>query len=102
MRAASVPDGLLTRLVAGTPPELSPLTHIEHLPARDAVYADWPAWVSDALVERLRERGIERPWAHQAQAASLAHGGAAVVVATGTASGKSLAYQLPALCALLD
>jgi DEAD/DEAH box helicase domain-containing protein len=45
--------------------------------------------------------GIDRPWSHQAQAAELAHAGRDVVVATGTASGKSLAYQLPALSALI-
>ncbi|PZF79849.1 DEAD/DEAH box helicase [Jiangella anatolica] len=43
--------------------------------------------------------GIVSPWAHQAQAASLAWSGRSVVIATGTASGKSLAYQLPALTA---
>jgi len=48
----------------------------------------------------LRSAGINRPWSHQAQAAELAHTGRDVVVATGTASGKSLAYQLPALAAL--
>lgn len=40
------------------------------------------------------------PWRHQAEAASLAWAGRQVVVATGTASGKSLAYQLPALSRL--
>ncbi len=39
------------------------------------------------------------PWQHQAEAADLAWSGRHVVVATGTASGKSLAYQLPALTA---
>ena len=41
-----------------------------------------------------------RPWSHQVQAAELAHAGRHVVVSTGTASGKSLAYQLPVLNAL--
>jgi len=44
--------------------------------------------------------GIERPWTHQAWAADLAHGGKDVVLATGTASGKSLGYQLPGLTAI--
>ncbi|WP_083288405.1 DEAD/DEAH box helicase [Jiangella alba] len=43
--------------------------------------------------------GIVAPWAHQAQAAALAWSRRHVVIATGTASGKSLAYQLPALTA---
>jgi DEAD/DEAH box helicase domain-containing protein len=40
---------------------------------------------------------MKTPWSHQADAAALAHAGRDVVVATGTASGKSLAYQLPVL-----
>ena len=42
---------------------------------------------------------MARPWTHQASAAELAWSGRSVVVATGTASGKSLAYQLPVLSA---
>ena len=48
----------------------------------------------------LRRAGVRQPWSHQARAAGLAHVGRDVVVATGTASGKSLAYQLPVLAAL--
>ncbi|GGO89319.1 helicase [Wenjunlia tyrosinilytica] len=49
-----------------------------------------------------RAAGIERPWSHQAQAAAAAVEGRSVVVATGTASGKSLAYLMPVLSSLLD
>ena len=48
----------------------------------------------------LRFLGIHEPYRHQVQAAELAHAGEHVVIATGTASGKSLAYQLPALDAI--
>jgi DEAD/DEAH box helicase domain-containing protein len=50
----------------------------------------------------VREHGIEHPWAHQARVAEHALDGESVVVATGTASGKSLAYLVPVLSALLD
>ncbi len=43
--------------------------------------------------------GIGQPWTHQVEAASAAWSGEHVVVATGTASGKSLGYLLPALTA---
>ncbi len=43
-----------------------------------------------------------RPWAHQAEAFSLLEGGYNVVVASPTASGKSLVFQIPALHALLQ
>ncbi len=54
------------------------------------------------MVEAVRAAGIERPWAHQALTAAHALRGESVVVATGTASGKSLAYLAPVLSALLD
>jgi DEAD/DEAH box helicase domain-containing protein len=52
------------------------------------------------VVQAFAENGISSPWAHQLDAAELAHAGRHVVVSTGTASGKSLAYQLPILNAL--
>ncbi len=42
------------------------------------------------------------PWSHQTRTAELAAGGQHVVVSTGTASGKSLGYQLPVLTALRE
>lgn len=94
-------QGLLERLVAGSPPGQSPVTHVEVLPGSPGRPAAWPAWAPPALVARLGARGVDAPWSHQAQAAGLAHEGTSVIVATGTASGKSLAYQLPALAAIL-
>jgi DEAD/DEAH box helicase domain-containing protein len=67
---------------------------------RVGTHADWPAWVSDSLRSTLADRGVGRPWSHQAAAASHAYDGNHVVVSTGTGSGKSLAYQLPVLTTL--
>ncbi|GGK20750.1 DEAD/DEAH box helicase [Pilimelia terevasa] len=72
--------------------------HIETLPARAGETVDWPAWVPPPLREAL---AVPAPWRHQAEAAALAHAGTHTVIATGTASGKSLAYHLPVLTALL-
>src|SRR5690606_23610922 len=77
------------------------ITHVERLPARAGEPVDWPGWVPPELREALAARGVTRPWRHQYRAATLAWEGRHVVVATGTASGKSLAYQLPALARLL-
>jgi DEAD/DEAH box helicase domain-containing protein len=76
--------------------------HVEDVPPRAARPVDWPAWASPLVVDRFRARGVERPWSHQAAAADLAWHGRPVVLATGTASGKSLGYQLPVLSALVD
>ena len=44
---------------------------------------------------RTARVGVDALWSHQAEAIDLARSGRSVVVATGTASGKSLCYQLP-------
>lgn len=92
---------LLHRTTAGIPEDLSPVTHVANLPAAEPRHTEWPEWVPDRVRDVLRNSGIDRPWAHQAEAASLAWDRHNVVVATGTASGKSLTYQLPALSTLV-
>jgi DEAD/DEAH box helicase domain-containing protein len=90
---------LVERLVA-VPGRADRLTHLEVLPARDAIETEWPDWVPDEILRAYVARGVIRPWQHQVTAAGLAHSGRHVVVSTGTASGKSLAFQLPALTAI--
>jgi len=92
---------LLDALLLSVPSDQSPVTHIEHLPARAGRTADWPEWVDPDLIAALAARGIEKPWQHQVEAAEHAEAGRDVVIATGTASGKSLAYQLPVISRLL-
>lgn len=87
-----------TRDGAGTAE--NPLRHVAELPAQQGRPHSWPAWADPDVVTVFRERGITAPWSHQAQAAQYAHDGRHVVISTGTASGKSLAYQLPILTAL--
>jgi DEAD/DEAH box helicase domain-containing protein len=76
------------------------VTHIEHVARNDGVSGEWPVWTAPHLVERLADRGITGPWSHQAEAADLARSGRDVIIATGTASGKSLAFLLPAVDAI--
>ncbi|HEY6423929.1 MAG TPA: DEAD/DEAH box helicase [Pseudonocardiaceae bacterium] len=97
-RSAGRGQALLKRLLAG---DDSPLRHAVTIPARAATTVAWPRWVPDSLREALGLAGVAAPWAHQAAAAELARAGSHVVIATGTASGKSLAYQLPVLAELL-
>src|SRR5258705_9325847 len=60
----------------------------------------WPQWADPDAVRAFHDRGIEAMWSHQLAAANLARDGRHVVLSTGTASGKSLAYQLPILTTL--
>ncbi|MBG0565239.1 DEAD/DEAH box helicase [Actinoplanes sp. NEAU-A11] len=79
---------------------VSPITHIERVPARAGRATPWPTWTDPTVRDAFIAQGIAAPWEHQAAAATLAWEGTHVVLATGTASGKSLGYQLPALNAL--
>jgi DEAD/DEAH box helicase domain-containing protein len=57
----------------------------------------------DSRLERaLAERGIETPYRHQAAAIEAVRDGENVVLATPTASGKSLAYTVPAVERAMD
>ncbi|MFC3993527.1 DEAD/DEAH box helicase [Actinoplanes siamensis] len=95
------PAELLHRLRArSSSAEQSPITHVERVTARTGRVAEWPAWTGPDVRESFARQGIGAPWEHQAAAATLAWQGSHVVLATGTASGKSLAYQLPALTKL--
>nr|WP_255430287.1 DEAD/DEAH box helicase [Streptomonospora sp. PA3] len=73
------------------------VTHVQHLPRDHGVSEHWPDWTPSSVRERLAEQGITAPWSHQAAAADLARSGSNVIIATGTASGKSLAYLLPSV-----
>jgi DEAD/DEAH box helicase domain-containing protein len=97
----SDPRTVLAQLTAGAG-KAARITHTEHLPPRLGRHADWPAQIRPEVVDAVRESGIERLWTHQAEAAQLALRGESVIVATGTASGKSLSYLIPTLSALLD
>lgn len=89
---------LLALLPSG--PRAGRAHHVERLPARDGRPAPWPDWLAPTIAARLEAAGIEQPWSHQARAADLARAGESVVIATGTASGKTLAMWLPLLSEL--
>lgn len=74
---------------------------IREEPPRAARFADPAEPLAPAISRALGTLGIERLYIHQAQAIDAVRGNSNVVVATGTASGKSLAYALPILESLL-
>src|SRR5215475_4231064 len=78
------------------------LTAVRHIPAREAKFRPMPAWVTSALSEAYRAKGIQDLYSHQASTAELVGDGKNVVVVTPTASGKTLCYNLPVLNAVLE
>ncbi|MFT4148323.1 MAG: DEAD/DEAH box helicase [Micrococcaceae bacterium] len=78
------------------------LRHEHVVPARKAEYAQWPSWLSDSIKEAFKQQGISKPYSHQIKTAEISHAGSHVIIATGTASGKSLGYGLPALQSVLE
>jgi DEAD/DEAH box helicase domain-containing protein len=76
------------------------LAHLTTAPQREARTAPLPAGVHPALGAALARTGIVELYEHQAQAFEAAARGEHVIVTTGTASGKTLAFNLPVLNAL--
>jgi DEAD/DEAH box helicase domain-containing protein len=72
------------------------LVHEAFEGAREAISAPLPDTLHPALLAALRANGIESLWQHQAEALLAAWDGPTIVT-TGTASGKSLCFNLPAL-----
>ncbi|MFC1947371.1 DEAD/DEAH box helicase [Chloroflexota bacterium] len=78
------------------------VAHIEHIQPREAHSADLDQPLSPALQARLDKKWITSLYTHQAEAVNLARQGKNVMVATSSASGKSLCYNLSVLDTLLN
>jgi DEAD/DEAH box helicase domain-containing protein len=76
------------------------LAHVELVPAREARFAPLPEGLHPRVRDALGAQGIESLYGHQAEAWEAAARGEHFVVTTGTASGKTLAFNLPVLDAL--
>ena len=76
------------------------LAHLELVPAREARFAPLPEELHPRVRAALAALGIESLYGHQAEAWEAAARGEHFVVTTGTASGKTLAFNLPVLDAL--
>ncbi|HSJ58084.1 MAG TPA: DEAD/DEAH box helicase [Anaerolineae bacterium] len=77
------------------------VVHVERLPARRARHGSLDRPLPPPLAAALRHAGVDRLYHHQAVAINAARAGQHVILSTGTASGKTLAYNVPVLEALL-
>ncbi|MGO0576493.1 DEAD/DEAH box helicase [Ornithinimicrobium panacihumi] len=97
---AFAPAEALAHLTRG--PRAERLVHVRTVPAREGRVLPWPDWVAPEVTAALHGQGIHELWEHQSRVAELAREGRHVVVATGTASGKSLGFLLPVLTSLCE
>ncbi|MFN2464328.1 MAG: DEAD/DEAH box helicase [Candidatus Dormibacteria bacterium] len=95
--AVEILDGLLT-----DPSFRSGVVLDELIPGRQATYEPIPPGVPVRLRAALETRGMDRLYSHQAEVLRAVGAGRHTVVVTPTASGKTLAYNLPVLSRLLD
>lgn len=100
--SSSLRTGSALTYLLDVPARRDRVTHVEHIPARQAGRARWPDWIDERLVTRWANQGVSGLWPHQAETVERLHCGENVIISTGTASGKSLCYQVPALSQVLD
>ena len=70
------------------------LVHVRELPARTVEPEPFPSGLPEIVRQRLGLIGVTGLFAHQRRALELVRSGSNVIVATGTASGKTLVYDL--------
>ncbi|WP_436927464.1 DEAD/DEAH box helicase [Halosimplex amylolyticum] len=88
------------RWLQGRPYFEGQITERHVTPGREATFADVD--LDSRLASALESDGVERLYDHQASAVSAVREGDNVVLATPTASGKSVAYTVPAFERALD
>ncbi len=77
------------------------VAHYQVIPSREARWAEPGDGLPGLLIGVLKKLGIASLYAHQAAAIEKVRAGKNVVVATPTASGKTLTYNLPVLESLI-
>lgn len=92
----------LSDLLAAAADQPEQLVELAHEPGQAPFLVDFPDELNPRVADALRAVGIEQLYGHQLQCFDEAFGvgdspGGNVIVTTGTASGKSLCFNLPVL-----
>ena len=77
------------------------MVRVEELPERPARYAPAMLSIEPRVANVINKDGIAQLYTHQADAIAHARAGEHVVVVTGTASGKTLCYNVPVMESIL-
>jgi len=72
------------------------------IPSRSADFQPIPTYIHSEILRALKIQGIVQLFSHQLRALEELHDGKNIIIVTGTASGKSLCYNLPIINNLLE
>lgn len=97
MDAAAFLRGLIS-----SPDYQRQVVYIQHILSQDATFGELNKLLKPALQECLESLGISTLYSHQAQALDAIFTGKNVIIATPSASGKTLCYHLATLETILD
>jgi len=78
------------------------IAHIEHIPPRRASYGELDEPLRAELQDSLDTHGLSPLYAHQAEAVNHIHRGKNVIIATSSASGKTLCYNIAVMQSILN
>lgn len=102
MLVSSNPSNQLLKIWSHEPTVSSNVVEWHVDPERPAQYAGFPRDLHPILLQYLIRDGINQLYVHQVDAWEASRNGDHVVVVTGTASGKTLCYNLPILNQVLN
>ncbi len=88
--------------ISSSPGYAGQIVHVEEIPAREPEYGELSRPLPEAMQEALTGLGIDRLYSHQTEAIERLRAGTHTAIVTGTASGKTLCYNLPVLERLLS
>jgi DEAD/DEAH box helicase domain-containing protein len=83
--------------LVSSPSYNSQISHIEHIPSRPSADGELEKALQGDLEKSLKELHMWPLYTHQAEAVNIARRGENVIISTPSASGKSLAYNIPVL-----
>ncbi len=84
----------LLRMLTADPEAAASLVHVRELPARAPALEPLPSDLPEVLADRLALAGVAGLYPHQARGLEALAEGRNLVMATGTASGKTLVYDI--------
>ena len=78
------------------------IVHLETTPKQSGRFGEPNKPLPKLLEERLHNQDIDKFYIHQAESINLVREGKDVIIVTGTASGKSLCYNVPVLESIIE